>query len=249
MSAYYNEFDPYAAQWLRNLIAAGLICSGDVDERSIVDVAASDLDGYTQCHFFAGIGVWSHALRSAGWSDERPVWTGSCPCQPFSIAGRKRGADDHRHLWPEFYRLILGRRPHVVFGEQVAGADGRAWLDGVYDDLEDAAYSVGAVTTQAACFGAAHERERLYFVANTEREGRQGLVPNDSIPIGTGSALAEPSDHDAVTRAALDGDFGRLLRCDGTTVSLERSKLHAYGNGLYAPQAAGFIAAAMEVLP
>src|SRR3990167_3813886 len=73
MTAYYNEIDPYAAQWLRNLIKAGHIAPGDVDERSIVDVRADDLRGYTQCHFFAGIGVWSHALRLAGWPDELAV--------------------------------------------------------------------------------------------------------------------------------------------------------------------------------
>ena len=86
--AYYNEIDPFAAQWLRNLIAAGHIAPGDVDERSILDVRADDLRGYRQCHFFAGIGVWSYALRQAGWSDDEEVWTGSCTCQPFSDAGR-----------------------------------------------------------------------------------------------------------------------------------------------------------------
>ena len=84
---YYNEFDPYAAQWLRNLIDAGHIPKGEVDSRSIKDVKASDLTGFVQCHFFAGLGGWSHALRLAGWPEDRPVWTGSCPCQPFSAAG------------------------------------------------------------------------------------------------------------------------------------------------------------------
>jgi len=65
--AYYNEFDAHAAAWLRELIAAGLIAPGVVDERSICDVRAEDLDGYDQCHFFAGIGGWSHSLRLAGW--------------------------------------------------------------------------------------------------------------------------------------------------------------------------------------
>ena len=65
-TAYYNEIDPFAAQWLRNLIAAGHIAPGEVDERSIEDVTPDDLRGFTQCHFFAGIGVWSHSLRRVG---------------------------------------------------------------------------------------------------------------------------------------------------------------------------------------
>ena len=69
--AYYNEIDPYAADWLHNLINAGLIAPGHVDQRSIEDVRPGDLAGYTQCHFFAGIGVWSYALRRAGWPDSR----------------------------------------------------------------------------------------------------------------------------------------------------------------------------------
>jgi DNA (cytosine-5)-methyltransferase 1 len=109
--AYYNEIDKYAAQWLRNLITAGHIAPGEVDERSILDVAPDDLRGFAQCHFFAGIGVWSYALRLAGWPDDRSVWTGSCPCQPFSVAGMGGGFDDERHLWPFWFHLIESRRP------------------------------------------------------------------------------------------------------------------------------------------
>ena len=79
MTAYYNENDPFVAAWLRELIADGLIAKGEVDERSITDVRPGDLAGYDQCHFFAGIGGWSLALRLAGWPDDRPVGTGSCP--------------------------------------------------------------------------------------------------------------------------------------------------------------------------
>jgi len=164
MSAYYNEFDPKAAAWLRELIKAGHIAPGEVDERSIVDVRPSDLAGYSQCHFFAGIGVWSHALRRAGWPDEAPIWTGSCPCQPFSAAGKGAGFDDERHLWPHFHYLIEQCQPAVVAGEQVASKDGLAWLDLVQADMEATGYAFGAVDTCAAGFGAPHIRQRLYWV-------------------------------------------------------------------------------------
>lgn len=174
MRAYYNENDPHAAEWLRELIRVGLIAPGDVDDRSIADVRPNDLRGYDQCHFFAGIGGWSYALRLAGWDDSRPVWTGSCPCQPFSIAGKRGGNADERHLWPEFRRLIEECGPSVVFGEQVAGADGREWLARVRADLEALGYAVGAGDLCAAGIGAPHIRQRLYWVANTDCDEYRG---------------------------------------------------------------------------
>lgn len=168
---YYNEIDPHAAQWLRNLIDAGLIPAGDVDTRSIEDVTPNELRGYTQCHFFAGIGGWPLALHLAGWPDDRPVWTGSCPCQPFSQAGKGAGFADERHLWPAFFHLIEQCRPSVVFGEQVASKDGLAWLDLVQADLEGAGYACGAADLCAAGVGAPHIRQRLYWVAHAD--GRQ----------------------------------------------------------------------------
>jgi hypothetical protein len=118
---YYNEFDTFAADWLENLINAGLIPTGIVDRRSIKEVQPDDLQGYTQSHFFAGVAGWPEALRLAGW--DGPCWTGSCPCQPYSSAGKRQGNADERNLWPEFYRLIAACRPPVIFGEQVASAD------------------------------------------------------------------------------------------------------------------------------
>jgi len=165
---YYNEIDPHAAQWLRNLIAAGCIAPGDVDERSIEDVTPNEIRGYTQCHFFAGIGGWAYALDLAGWPRDRPVWTGSCPCQPFSAAGKGAGFEDERHLWPAWQHLIAQCRPPVVFGEQVAPAIGHGWLDRVVSDLEGCGYACGAAVLQASAANARHKRDRLWFVADAE---------------------------------------------------------------------------------
>jgi DNA (cytosine-5)-methyltransferase 1 len=179
--AYYNEIEPFAAQWLRNLIAAGHIAPGDVDERSIVDVQPDDLRGYAQCHFFAGIGGWSYALRLAGWPDDAPAWSGSCPCQPLSSAGQRKGHADERHLWPAFYRLIAECRPATVFGEQVASKDGREWLAGIRADLEAAGYACGAADLCAAGVGAPHIRQRIFWVADAHgAERRQSGARNDA---------------------------------------------------------------------
>ncbi|HGG8806042.1 TPA: DNA cytosine methyltransferase [Enterobacter hormaechei subsp. hoffmannii] len=176
-AAYYNEIDPFAAQWLRNLIAGGHIAPGEVDERSIEDVTPDDLRGFTQCHFFAGIGVWSHSLRLAGWPDDKPVWTGSCPCQPFSAAGKGDGFADERHLWPHFFHLISERRPKHVFGEQVAAGNANVWFDLVQSDLEGMGYAFGLVPFTSASIGAPHIRERAYWVAESISEQRQKLLP------------------------------------------------------------------------
>ena len=185
MTAYYNEIEPYAAQWLRNLIAAGHIAPGEVDERSIRDVAPEDVAGFDQAHFFAGIGIWSHALRLAGWPDDQPVWTGSCPCQPFSAAGKQLGTDDERHLWPDFARLIRECSPPVVFGEQVASALGRDWLISVRVDLEALGYAVAAADLGAASVGAPHIRQRLWWVGQptSGRCERGGHQPTHRVPV------------------------------------------------------------------
>jgi site-specific DNA-cytosine methylase len=180
---YYNEWEKKPAQWIRNLIEEGLIPKGHVDERSIKEITPADLAGYTQCHFFAGYAGWALALRQAGWEDNRPIWTGSCPCQPFSSAGRHRDTADPRHLWPDFCRLIRGGRPAVVMGEQVAGAPGYGWFDGVQSDLAAEGYSSRAVDLPACSVNAPHIRNRLFWAAesrgldNTARQRRATGTP------------------------------------------------------------------------
>ena len=172
MTAYYNEFDPFAAKWLRELMRDGLISEGDVDERDIREVTRNDVKRYNRVHLFAGIGGWDYALGVAGWTDE-PVWTGSCPCQPLSCAGKQLGEKDDRHLWPEFYRLIRECRPGTVFGEQVASRDGLEWVDGISLDLEEIGYAVGALDLPAAGVGAPHIRQRIWWLADAECSRRR----------------------------------------------------------------------------
>lgn len=194
MTAYYNEIDRDAAHVLRCLISDGLIAPGDVDERSIKDVQPDDLDGYTQCHFFAGAGLWSVAARLAGWPDNRPLWTGSCPCQPFSAAGKGGGVDDPRHLWPDLFRLTRARRPAVVVGEQVAGAPGYGWFDGVRADLAGEDFTSRVVDIPACSVDAPHVRQRLYWCAveHSSSHGRvQGVPGAEATRYGRQPAAAD----------------------------------------------------------
>lgn len=212
MNAYYNEFDPKAAAWLRKLVRAGAIPAGEVDTRDIREVQPSDLAGFCQCHFFAGIGGWAHALRLAGWPDDKPVWTGSCPCQPFSSAGKQKAQADERHLWPAFCRLIRECRPHTVFGEQVASAIGHGWLDGVCADLEAEGYACGAVVLGAHSVGAPHIRQRLYWVADVQQPGLEGHSGNGDDGNQPGRIGAQPAGHAAESGGAGGVGFPESLR-------------------------------------
>lgn len=167
--AYYNDFDAQICDWVRGLIKAGLVPDGEVDQRSITEVQPEEVQGFAQCHWFCGILGWPLALQLAGWPVGERVWTGSCPCQPFSVAGRGKAQADTRHLWPAWFRLIRECRPERVFGEQVAGAIGWGWLDGVSTDVEKEGYTFGAVVLGAHSVGAPHIRQRVYWVADVQR--------------------------------------------------------------------------------
>lgn len=246
--AYYNEIDSYAAQWLRNLIGAGLIADDDVDERSIIDVRPGDLAGYAQCHFFAGIGGWSYALRLAGWPDAEPVWTGSCPCQPLSGAGQRKGHADERHLWPAFYRLIAECSPAIVFGEQVASADGLEWLSGIRADLEASCFACGAANLSAAGVRAPQIRQRIYWVARpaSENDGRADSRSIARQEPQSGSRLFPRHDPGREIRVAGRPlpDAAVPLLAHGIPARLDQYR--AFGNAIVSQVAAEFIRAYLE---
>ena len=217
---WLNENNPYAAQWLRNLIAKGHLPNGRVDDRSILAVPLDDVPIGGQCHFFAGIGGWPYALELAGWPAEREVWTASLPCQPLSVAGQRRGALDERHLWPAFHRLVAERRPATIFGEQVASADGREWLAAVRHDLEGDGYAVGTACLPACSVGAPHRRYRLFWLAHAqgERSGgdarelsRPRLTQSESRPAVESGILGDMRAAGFVADAESDGRQGRSL--------------------------------------
>jgi len=256
MTAYYNENNPHAAAWLQNLMDAGAIAPGVVDDRSISDVRPSDLIGFTQCHFFAGIGGWSAALRLAGWSDSRPVWTGSCPCQPFSTGGKGATFDDERHLWPDWFWLIDQCRPNTIFGEQVASPNGFKWFDLVSSDLEAKNYAIGAADLCAASVGAPHIRQRLYWVADAgiQRQQRQYALLQSGRLEAANTEVTGRSEGASVwstgeRSTGADGktrviEPGITPVVDGVLADLDG--LHGFGNAIVPQVAAAFIGATME---
>lgn len=169
---YYNDIDPFVCEWVRELIKAGEIPPGEVDSRSIEDIEPADLVRFRHVHMFCGIAGWAYAMRLAEWPDDVPLWTGSCPCQPFSSAarGQNRGTSDQRHLWPIWRNLIAARRPRLVCGEQVASA--YDWLDQVWYDMEALSYTFRPVVLPACAIGADHIRERVWFCGDTYRDGK-----------------------------------------------------------------------------
>jgi DNA (cytosine-5)-methyltransferase 1 len=241
MTAWYNDNDPAVCDWLEELIRCGHIAAGVVDRRSILDVQPDDLRGFTQCHFFAGIGGWSRALRRAGWPDDRPVWTGSPPCQPFSPAGRQEGRNDARHLSPKFASLVGAARPGMLFGEQVASAEvfGKAasgarnraaaepawaWFDDLSDRLEAARYTVGASDIPAAGVGSPNIRQRTFFgaiaaerLADVKGSGRREECENGrGVAVGNRPQRVAAGSKPSICGGRLaDADNARLERLTG----------------------------------
>jgi len=254
---FYNEFNPDSAAMISQFMTDGLIAPGIVDTRSITEIDPDELKRYTQCHFFAGIAGWTFALQIAGWPTDRPVWTGSCPCQPFSSAGQQGGKEDDRHLWPVWERLITECQPATVYGEQVSSAIAHGWLDDVYQGLEPKGYAIGAAVLPACSVGSPHKRDRLWFVGkrfdgDSEMRRTQAVSQifegEKSEHMGIGS-VSFWDEYDIIDYE--DGHKRRIPRVkSGISLMVDgfqhrRPILHALGNAIVPQVAAQFIKATM----
>jgi DNA (cytosine-5)-methyltransferase 1 len=270
----YNETDPFCCAWLSNLMDAGMIRPGTISDKSIVELTTAEVKQYDLAHFFAGIAGWDYALTLAGWRwSGGAIWTGSCPCQPFSSAGKQGGGADRRHLWPRWFRLVRECRPHTLIGEQVEGAVGFGWIDRVFADLEDEGYACGAAVLGAHSVGAPHIRQRLFWVADAaemrrsgrpetiRRQARRDVERGDSW-LGDADAARSQGRREQLGEHAgqcAAWASGELIGClDGKArrvepgifpladgISNRVGRLRAYGNAIVPQAAAEFIKAVM----
>ena len=177
-------------------------------------------------------------VRDVGGQTLEPVdlIAGGFPCQPHSVAGKRRGAADDRNLWPEFIRVIRETKPRYILAENVPGII-TTYLDTVLSDLEREDYTCTTLNIPAIAFGAPHRRERIFIVAYTVRQHCQKSFPR--------------SEHDRETQAQetrsnhFEGDWpvvaARLLRMDdGIPSRLDRRRIEHLGN-VVVPQVAEWI--------
>ena len=250
----YTDVDPFVCEWVRELVKQGLVSKGDVLCKSIKDLSGEELKPYTRVHLFCGIAGWDYALTLAGWPDDRPVWTGSCPCQPFSAAGKRLGKADERHIWPEMRRLIRECLPATCFGEQVASDDGCQWLAGVFADLEAMEYRVAGADLCAAGVGAPHIRQRIYWVADAKQVGAE-VRSNPRFAVDRDEAASRPGPQRqgrswwdeafwSMPDARRRCEHGALPLVDGVSERLDA--IGGYGNAIVPQVAAEFIRAYME---
>lgn len=183
-----------------------------------------------------------HCAQARRMVRKKPAWTGSCPCQPFSSGGKRKGVADERHLWPSFKWLIAQCQPSVVFGEQVASKDGRNWLAGVLFDLEEVGYCATGSDLCAAGVGAPHPRQRLYWAASSNTNGmRWERLRPEARGSWTVEQFARLVQH--CSRVAIPSGKYSLL-ADG--IQSRSPILRGYGNAIVPQVASEFIQAFVE---
>ena len=178
------------------------------------------------------------------------IISGGFPCQPFSVAGKRKGSEDERHLWPEMLRVIGECKPRWVVGENVRGLV--SWSDGlvleeVCSDLETIGYSVQSFIIPACATGAPHRRDRVWIVAHSDNFGtrsrlgeiqsKNGEVPQRHNNAEFGNASDDWQNFPTIPPVC-GGDDGLPKELDGITFpKWRRESIKAYGNAIV-PQVA-----------
>lgn len=246
----YTDVDEEVVWWLQRLVDNQLLPIGICLVKDIKEIDGDYLKTFSQCHFFAGIGGWALALKYAGVPTEAKVWTGSCPCQPFSNASVKaKGIHDPRHLWPYMKELISYGRPTTFFGEQVASKSGWDWLSAVRADMEGEKYAFGSAQLSAANVGLPHIRKRLYFVAHALqfRQGRMELK-GQTVPCGFEPAQSKTDSHCVSTRGAFKPSSLPVLPVDGVSGQVAKLAIHGFGNAIVPELAGTFVRSSFEAI-
>ena len=175
------------------------------------------------------------------------IITGGFPCQPYSVAGKRLGTDDERHLWPEMLRAIREVQPRWVVGENVSGIvnwNGGVVFEQVHIDLENEGYEVQALVLPACSVNAPHRRDRVWFVAfnNTNSAIEQSehvRQPNERKPIGSNRRIMADQFKNFPNKPPIcGGNDGLPTELDNITLSKWRTEtVKAYGNAIV-PQVA-----------
>jgi len=154
------------------------------------------------------------------------VISGGFPCQPFSVAGKQKGKEDDRYLWPEMLRVIRELQPAYIVGENVSGIL-RIAADEVCQDLDREGYEVGIFNFEAAAVGAFHRRERVFFVGYAEHNGLSAATVAGGVAKASGDiekGQKPPGEFEGTGRPGDDADVADTNR---TRLSVAR---HESGN-------------------
>lgn len=175
--------------------------------------------------------ITAERLRADGIDRVRLVCGGD-PCQPHSHAGKRKGKEDDRYLWPEMLRVVEEFEPDWVINENVTGSESNMVLDEKIFDLEALGYECQPFNIPVVAVGGGHERQRIWLVAHASGKGREGHKPYHGVPRGDDQAYTKHGDRIAESWDTLAGRSRGLRTEHGLSVQMVRNEVKGYGNSV-----------------